>query len=413
MDTRLSFAVPRTTLSWRPKLLLLMLRTVIITAKCRREEVAALWSLYELTGGANWRQNKNWHPDGDPCDNNARWVGVGVTDRCNRWRDGEDCYMGRITALYLESNNLNGSLSQWTQLREMRNLTVLELSYNSLYGTMPTQIGRLSNIGRLAMSMNQLEGTLPTELGQINRPGLARELTQIVLARNNFSGTVPTEIAVHTRLTMLDLQSNSLSGTMPTELARLAEVSVLYLQDNPPLSGTLPEPLTPMHELYFLDVSRSRLSGTLPPTLGDLQALQSLRLEGGALSGTIPSELTGIYMLRQIMLADNRLTGNLPAQIGKLQNLRYLDVYNNSMTGDVPPSIRDLINLEHLFLANDHLLPLRRKYCGQRLPDFGKYSWVMVREEYDEMMSTPCPEGQMHDTSFTFSTLQDSGVYEM
>jgi len=28
-------------------------------------------------------------------------------------------------------------------------------------------------------------------------------------------------------------------------------------------------------------------------------------------------------------------------------------------------------------------------------------------------MSTPCPEGQMHDTSFTFSTLQDSGVYEM
>ena len=89
-------------------LLLLMMRPVKVAAKCRRTEVAALWSLYELTGGAYWHQNKNWHPDGDPCDNTARWVGVGVTDNCRRWYDGEDCYMGRITALYNETHT-----SQW------------------------------------------------------------------------------------------------------------------------------------------------------------------------------------------------------------------------------------------------------------------------------------------------------------
>ena len=54
----------------------------------------------------------------------------------------------------------------------------------------------------------------------------------------------------------------------------------------------------------------------------------------------------------------------LPA-LGKLRSLRVLDVYNNSMTGDVPKSIRDLSNLNELYLANEHLLPLRRRYCGQ------------------------------------------------
>ena len=35
--------------------------------------------------------------------------------------------------------------------------------------------------------------------------------------------------------------------------------------------------------------------------------------------------------------------------------------------------------LVFLYLANEHLLPLRRKYCGMRLPDAGKYSWRMLR----------------------------------
>ena len=45
-----------------------------------------------------------------------------------------------------------------------------------------------------------------------------------------------------------------------------------------------------------------------------------------------------------------------------------LDVYNNSMSGDVPRSIRDLLELRELYLANEHLLPLRRHYCGQVAP---------------------------------------------
>ena len=105
--------------------------------------------------------------------------------------------------------------------------------------------------------------------------------------------------------------------------------------------------------------------------------------------------------------------GNLPEHIGKLRNLVHLDVYNNSMSGDVPKSIRELRSLDRLYLAVDHLLPLRKRYCGQRLPDLGKYSYIIIRDEYDLMMESHCPEDQLFDSQFTFSTLQDSGVYEM
>ena len=64
-------------------------------------------------------------------------------------------------------------------------------------------------------------------------------------------------------------------------------------------------------------------------------------------------------------------------------------------------------------MANEHLLPLRKRYCGERLPNMGRYNYLIIREEYDKMMETYCPPDQLHSTEYTFSTLQQSGVYEM
>ena len=70
----------------------------------------------------------------------------------------------------------------------------------------------------------------------------------------------------------------------------------------------------------------------------------------------------------------------------------------------------DLRDETKLYLANEHLLPLRKKHCGQRLPDVGKYSWRIMREEYNQMTSVLCPD--MHDVEFTFNSLQKSSSYE-
>ena len=117
-------------------------------------------------------------------------------------------------------------------------------------------------------------------------------------------------------------------------------------------------------------------------------------------------------MLYYLRLGENQFRGEIPRDIGNLRNLLVLDLYNNSLVGDVPSSIREMRELKELYLDNQHLLPLRMKYCGQRLPDLGRYSYIIVRDDYDDMMSSYCPADKIYSTEFTFSRLQDSGMYE-
>ena len=51
-----------------------------------------------------------------------------------------------------------------------------------------------------------------------------------------------------------------------------------------------------------------------------------------------------------------------------------------------------LINLRLFYVPDEQLLPLRLRYCRQRLPNVGKYSYRIVREEYYRMASSLCPE---------------------
>ena len=357
--------------------------TAIVRGACRPEDIAALWQLYELTDGASWKHNANWSPDGDPCATASRWVGIGTVDPCKRWYDGPDCAFGRITSVSLDDFGLSGNLSGWTRAGALQNLSYIDLSHNRIGGTLPTELGEINNLRTLTMSHNRLEGTIPTELGLLNAPAIYEELHELRLSHNALSGTLPASLGSHSGLAALDVSHNFLGGELPSSLlGGLTSLEVLYLHDNPQLGGALPSSLGELATLRYLDVSRCALSGTLPPALGQLQLLTSLSLEGsGLLSGTLPPSIGDLGLLRALRLADNRLSGSLPNALGKLRSLETLDLYNNSLTGDVNPSIGNLANLKYMYLDNHHLLPLRKRYCGQRLPNLGKYSYRIVREE--------------------------------
>ena len=76
-------------------------------------------------------------------------------------------------------------------------------------------------------------------------------------------------------------------------------------------------------------------------------------------------------------------------------------------TGDAPATLAELANLRLLYLQNEQLRPLRQFYCQQRLPNVGKYSYRIVREEYHRMMTSLCP--QPYDTATAFLTLSELG----
>ena len=172
-----------------------------VSGNCRGLDRTALIKLYEALDGANWVNNKNWNTtsgtslqnkENDPCDRDPakRWYGVGFRDPCEKYLDdilgeglqtdyltqvrgsGSGCFAGRITALNLKRNGLAGNLTI-PEIGDLENLTYIDLSWNSIGGSIPTEFGRINNVQVVNLAHNLIGGSIPTEIGNINSEGPA------------------------------------------------------------------------------------------------------------------------------------------------------------------------------------------------------------------------------------------------
>jgi len=118
------------------------------------------------------------------------------------------------------SNNfLTGFLPLETLSAWNKTLTSLDLSNNSLNGTLSSDIGYLTHLTHLGLTevLGFYNENLPTELG------LLTQLQTLLLGTNGFSGTVPSVLGNLTKLEYLVLDGNNLSGSIPHELCILIE----------------------------------------------------------------------------------------------------------------------------------------------------------------------------------------------
>ncbi|XP_043704682.1 probable leucine-rich repeat receptor-like protein kinase At1g35710 [Telopea speciosissima] len=96
----------------------------------------------------------------------------------------------------------------------LRNLTRLELGYNSLSGSIPTQMGNLRNLTQLDLGFNLLSGSIPTPMGNL------KNLQILDLSSNMFTGSIPMEIGDMEQLVQLNL-NHKLNGSIPAQLGKL------------------------------------------------------------------------------------------------------------------------------------------------------------------------------------------------
>ena len=107
--------------------------------------------LYCATDGANWT-------------NKGNWLSAMALDS---W-DGVTATNNTVTGLNLDFNQLSGTIP--TELGELGSLTGLDFGLNELSGTIPTELGALTSLTVLSLYENQLSGTIPTELGDSDQP---------------------------------------------------------------------------------------------------------------------------------------------------------------------------------------------------------------------------------------------------
>ena len=261
----------------------------------------------------------------------------------------------RVTGLTLRGLGITGTIS--SQLGELTELRVLDLSNNSLGGAIPAEFGSLTKLERLDLSRNYLSGRIPAALGQM------AQLRWLDLSSNySLAGWIPWQLGQLAELRVLNLSSTDLTARIPPELGALAELEILNLSklESQPLTGSdvnwgIPAELGGLAKLQVLDLSWTVLGGDIPPELGALAELETLNLRRSLVTGEIPSELGGLAKLRELDLSLNDLRGDIPSELGALAELETLGLSGNVLTGQIPAELGQLKALRTLGLSHNDL----------------------------------------------------------
>ncbi|XP_071698613.1 receptor protein kinase-like protein At4g34220 [Rutidosis leptorrhynchoides] len=159
---------------------------------------------------------QNWnHTDSTPCS----WSGVTCAP-----------HSGSVISLVLPSTNLVGSIPN--DFARLQHLRVLDLSNNSINGTLPIPLyNMLRNLRALNLSHNYLFGSVPSGFDSIE---------MLDLSSNLFNGTLPLDFGGF-KLNYLNLSNNKISGFLFPEFADKIPVSAVIDLSYNNFRGEIPQ----------------------------------------------------------------------------------------------------------------------------------------------------------------------------
>ncbi|KAH7292324.1 hypothetical protein KP509_29G061800 [Ceratopteris richardii] len=250
--------------------------------------------------------------------------------------DGGNITCTSLFYLNVSRNSFVGPLSSNGFVSTASSISVLDLSYNSISGTLPPSLfSQCGNLSWLDISHNSLEGAIPEGVSSCSR------LVHLDLSHNRLSSQLPVDIFVPLQpspasnysLAHLNVSFNFLEGELPDVFQSVA-LAELDLSSNS-FIGSFPPSLSACPSLHVVNISSNSLTGSLPSSLSNLNGLRLLYLSDNNLTGTIPPELgTGLTALEELDLSANKLTGSIPASFSNLTQLRILDLSTNALSGD-------------------------------------------------------------------------------
>ncbi|XP_043809767.1 receptor-like protein EIX2 [Manihot esculenta] len=299
----------------------------------------------------------------------------------------------QLSSIDLSSCEVGPSLPQW--LKTQKHIRFLEMSNASISDNIPDWFENISsNIVGLDLSYNQLFGTLPT-FRKLNTP-YANEYRIILLKSNQFDGfltcshfdatildisnnllhgQIPQNLSeMMPSLQLLSLSNNYLNGTVPATLCRSGSLQILDLSNNH-LSGIIPSCWGNLPSLTVIDFSSNMLSGDVPMSLGSQESLVSLHLQNNTLQGKIPMSLRYLESLETLDLSMNAFDGFIPSWIGEsLSSLKVLSIHSNKFEGEIP--------LQLCYLASLRILNLANNVMTGTIPNcFGNFTAIAMHEQ--------------------------------
>jgi len=272
-------------------------------------EVSQMYVLavfYYSTSGDDWNDNSMWvEQNQNVCD----WYGI----ECNSNRN--------VLGIKLEENNLVGELPQ--ELASISTLSNILLFSNELNGFVPDEIFSLE-LGKFDVEENMLSGDIFPDKLFVNS---AETVVDYLVSKNNFTGTIPTDVGKLLKLESFWVADNDLTGTIPSELANVKGLKTLIVYENS-FTGSFPPGLFLLEDLTIIKASNNTLmKGPLPKNI-DSKKLVKLEIDNSGLTGKLPTNLGDLTSMQVLFLENNSLTGTIP----DLDDMRKLGQSNRSPT---------------------------------------------------------------------------------
>ena len=238
-----------------------------------------------------------------------------------------------LEIFWVDHNRITGTIPD--TFCTMKNLSVFTADHNNIGGTIPLCFGQLFNLSIFQMQNNHLEGKIEHLLD----PLIQKQISVIDVSDNSISGTFPINVFSLKSLQSLAAVKNCFSGNLPETICdgitdSLQTISLDGLHTSTTCSHEYWNPFYPSKAGSYA----SLMGGTIPHCLFFLPNINTLHLSGNGFDGTIPtlsnrnsSDIPN--KLQDIALSHNRLTGTIPDWIQSYPNFLNVDFSYNKFTG--------------------------------------------------------------------------------
>jgi Leucine-rich repeat (LRR) protein len=273
---RMAYALPKEPFAWLPHLQRL-------DVSQNRLQGSVPWTLWTLNRLRHLNLGKNDFKGRLPTDlqhlSDMQYFGVDgnlFTGPLPNYMPGQGNLASRgvtkgtapLESFNAEMNQFTGSIADtWWPYNSSRipvdcAMTSLNLRYNSLTGSLPSQIGLWTNLKILATTLNgRMNGTIPTEFGKLSK------LERLSLGHNSFSGSFPFEYVLPLpNLEWMTLSTNNFYGTIPAQalIRDYPWKMISWSMHSNAFSGELPSELGFVSSLQLVQFSFNQFHGELP-----------------------------------------------------------------------------------------------------------------------------------------------------
>ncbi|GJZ26906.1 leucine-rich repeat-containing protein, partial [Tanacetum coccineum] len=232
-------------------------------------------------------------------------------------------------------------IAKW---RGLRVHSVLQLSDNSFYGTIPKEFGNLNNLEYLFL--DSLGSCRVENLDWLSSLSslywLTIDGTSLAKANNRVNVIIGLQ-----NLSTLSLVGCDLSHIMhpySSSVNSYSSINYLYLQENN-LNSPMYSWLCPLFgkKLEYLLISGNTFDGNLSDFLNTLSTssttLTAMDASSNQFTGSVSDEIQNISFLKMLNLSLNQLNGTISDKLWQLPNLQTLDLSFNNISGKLSKSL--------------------------------------------------------------------------